>query len=444
MFDNYEEYHRLFVEYLNKQIQSSLDKLKNIEQNNKLKKIYRELQSKSHLKFIEHYEILSKVNSTVKDNLDVIDYLVKNDIVSAPQMEEAMNNILSDKGLLKLISNNESKELLEGKVEKLTSIINGTCDFETLKNALISSDLSDECILGILNHEAEKSTSVTKKELPSLENTNNENKEIDNNYKNIINKINEFVKKYYYLVESKPSNLIDMYRKTISATHMDRINDFYTEKDVLVCMHVLYLLKLKDELDDVLNTKPVDYSLLEIGIEEITSAYENALSISKEYDKEKKESIITESSLYFLLDNGNISIDTEKYTNEEKKTISSILNDLEMGLFDYERNKNGHTVVLQSIRKDLNVFVNRKRNMSVSFIRINSEELNESKVLVLGIDDFRKIFDTTQRILKTNGRVIDDNIKSIKDNNNGFKEQEDAIREDVLSKLSKEEVMHHE
>lgn len=444
MPNDYEEYYSLFYDYIEKQIQSMQDKLKNVDQNSKLRKIYKDLESRNYLKFVEYYGVLSKVSSSLKDNLDVIDFLVKNNITSAPQMEEAIDKVLSDKTLLRLISNHESKEFLEGMLQKLISIKDGTCDFETLKNALLDSNLSEECIIGILTHEAEKSTEVEHKKLPSLDENNQENNEIISNCRSIIKKINKLTHDYYHVVKSKPNNIIDMYRKTISLTAMDKINDIYQEKDVLVCMHVLHLIDLKNEALDLLDAKPIDYSLIELCIEELTYSYEEAMKAIAEYEKQNIESMPQEASLYFLTESGETLFNIDGFNEEEKKNIVSILKDLEAGLFDYERNKGNHTIVRQSIRKDINVFVNRKRNMTVSYIRINSEELNESKVLVLSIADIRKIFDLSQSILRNNGKDIDENVSKIKENDSEYISKEEELRDEILSKLSVKEVTLHE
>ncbi len=440
-----EYYYTLFKEYIEKQVKSTQEQLKGLEYNIRIRKIYKELQSKNSNKFIEYYGVLSQISEYIKDNLDVIDFLVKNNITSAPQMREAIENILADKDLLQLISFTESKELLEGKIQKLTSILDGTCDFETLKNALLDSDLNDECVIGILDAEAEKTVKPEKKKLPSLDNNNAINKEVMSKYNETIKKINKLVTRYYHLIQNKPSNLIEMYRKTLMGTNMKEINEVYQEKDVLVCLHILHLIDLKTEGEEVLNIKPVDYSLLEINIEELESAYEDATLIVEKYEKEQQEMVPQESTMYFLLDENNkLLFNLDSFSEDERRSISSILSDLEMGLFDYERNKSNHTIVKQSIRKDLNVFVNRKRNIAVSYIRINSEELEGSKVLVLSIEDIKKIFATSQSILRSNSKLVDDSISKVKENTEEYNALQASIKDEIDSSFQREEVTHHE
>ena len=195
MPSSYEEYYSIFLDYITKQQGITKNKLKNINLNSQIIKIYKDLKGRNCFKFIEHYEVLSSVSESIKDNLDIIDFLVKNNIIDAPQMNEAIDNILSDKTLLRIVGNTESKEMLEGMLKRYASILDGTCDFETLKNALLASDLSTECILGILTHEAEKSTNEEKKELPSLEDEKND--EVYNEYQSVIKKVNELIDKYY-------------------------------------------------------------------------------------------------------------------------------------------------------------------------------------------------------------------------------------------------------
>ncbi len=440
-----EYYYTLFKEYIEKQVKSTQEQLKGLEYNIRIRKIYKELQSKNSNKFIEYYGVLSQISEYIKDNLDVIDFLVKNNITSAPQMREAIENILADKDLLQLISFTESKELLEGKIQKLTSILDGTCDFEILKNALLDSDLNDECVIGILDAEAEKTVKPEKKKLPSLDNNNAINKEVMSKYNETIKKINKLVTRYYHLIQNKPSNLIEMYRKTLMGTNMKEINEVYQEKDVLVCLHILHLIDLKTEGEEVLNIKPVDYSLLEINIEELESAYEDATLIVEKYEKEQQEMVPQESTMYFLLDENNkLLFNLDSFSEDERRSISSILSDLEMGLFDYERNKSNHTIVKQSIRKDLNVFVNRKRNVAVSYIRINSEELEGSKVLVLSIEDIKKIFATSQSILRSNSKLVDDSISKVKENTEEYNALQASIKDEIDSSFQREEVTHHE
>lgn len=437
MHKSYEEAYNLFINYIKTQIQSTQDRLKNIEQNSKLRRAYRELQGREPLKFIENYSVLSKVNPTVKENLDIIDYLVKNGIKEAPQMDEAINNVLTNQTLLKLVTNPVTKEILEGILEQLQTIIDGTYDFETFKNALLSSNLDDEDILTILDHKAEETYAPEKKQLPSLEDIRKN--EIVERYQGIATKINELLDKYYYLIEGKSPKLIELYRKTLKSASIKEMNEIYQEEDVLLCIHLLHLLELKGDGDEIFNVKPIDYSLIEISVEELTEAYEDALVVAKEYDELLSENESKPSNVCFL-DRG---IDVDRFSSEEKSSINSILSDLEMGLFDYERNKTSHTIVRQTERKDLNVFVNRRRNMAVSYIRVNSEDI-ESKVVVLAIDDIRRIFDESKSVLRTNGKVIDETVSRIKENDTEFISELMAIRDEILSKLKEEEVTHHE
>lgn len=411
---NYDESYELFTDFINKQLVSVRSKLKNAEYYGKIRKAYNEIKSGNYMRFIDNYALLSKINSNIKDNLDIIDFLVKNNITNAPQMDAAISTILNDSDLLRLAGNQESKEMLSGEEKQLTSIIDGTYDFETFKNALLNSGLSDEEIIAILTHEAEKSTKVEEKhQLPSLEEYNEEREEVKE-LKELLDKVNELTHKYYYLIEDKPNNLISMYRRTIKGANMLEVNNMFNEKDVLLCMHVLNLIDLKDEANELLNQRPIDIELVEVSIDELTSAYENASQIKEEFEQEQSESIPLDTSIFYLLENGNPMFNLDDFSEEEKKNISALLQDLEMGLFDYERSKSSHSRVLQTVKKSLNVFVNKKRNTSVSYVRINSKDLKDSKTLVLSIDDYRRIFDTTVSLLKTKGKLIDEVISKIK------------------------------
>ena len=195
---------------------------------------------------------------------------------------------------------------------------------------------------------------------------------------------------------------------------MLEVNNMFSEKDVLLCMHILNMIDLKDEANELLNQRPIDIELVEVSIDELTSAYENASIIKEEFEQEQSESIPLDTSIFYLLENGNPMFNLDDFSEEEKKNISALLQDLEMGLFDYERSKSSHSRVLQTVKKSLNVFVNKKRNTSVSYVRINSKDLKDSKTLVLGIDDYRRIFDTTVSLLKTKGKLIDEVISKIK------------------------------
>ena len=410
----YDESYELFTDFINKQLVSVRSKLNNAEYYGKIRKAYNEIKSGNYMRFIDNYALLSKINSNIKDNLDIIDFLVKNNITDAPQMDEAISTILNDSDLLRLAGNHESKEILSGEEKQLTSIIDGTYDFETFKNALLNSGLSDEEIITILTHEAEKSTKVEEKhQLPSLEDYNEEREEVKE-LKELLDKVNEFIDKYYYLIEDKPNNLISMYRRTIKGANMLEVNNMFSEKDVLLCMHVLNMIDLKDEANELLNQIPIDIELVEVSIDELTSAYENASVIKEEFEQEQSESIPLDTSIFYLLENGNPMFNLDDFSEEEKKNISALLQDLEMGLFDYERSKSSHSRVLQTVKKGLNVFVNKKRNTSVSYVRINSKDLKDSKTLVLSIDDYRRIFDTTVSLLKTKGKLIDEVISKIK------------------------------
>ena len=434
---SYEEYYSMFIDYIKKQENITRNKLKNINQNSKLRKVFKDLQSKNCFKFIEYYEVLSSVSSTIKENLDIIDFLVKNNITDAPQMNDAMESILNDNTLLRIVGNTESKEMLEGMLQKYAIILDGTCDFEILKNALLSSNLSTECIIGILTHEAEKSTKDEKKALPSLEEY--ENNEIIQRYQAVIKKVNELIDKYYHVIEGKPSNLIDMYKRTISVTNMDGVDEIYQEKDVLLCMHLLHLMNIKAEGEEILNDRPIDFTLVEVNIEELNEAYERTAASVINYEKEKQESMPQEASLYFLIDDYIPFFNLDEFTEEEYKNIGSVLVDLERGLFDYERKKSNHSIVKQNIRRDLNVFVNRKRNMAVSYIRVNSD-----KVLVIEVGDIRNIFTLTQSALRNCSDLIDMAISKIKANDSEFMAKQDVARDDIMAILQSEEVTLHE
>ncbi len=439
MPNNYEEAYSKFINYIERQLMSVQSKLKNVEYYNIIKKMINDLsnsaKSKDYSKFMEYYNVLSRISDDVKDNLDIICYLAVHNTCDIPQMEEAIQKVFSDKSLLKMISYNESKELLEGKKEKLTSIIDGTCDFETLKNALLDSDLEDEEMIVILMHEAQKTILTSRKKLPSLE--VNENEKIINSNNEIINKINILIEKYYPLVSSKPNKLVEMYKKLATPDNIDSINSMYSEKDVRVCLHILYLIKLKEERDEVLNSKPVDYQLLELNTLELLKEYELSCLAISEFEKERMENIPQETSVYFLIDPNKASFDLSDLSDEEKKTIESMIKDLESGLFDYERNKNAHTMVKQNICKDLNVFVNRKKNICISYIRVNS------KVLILCFGTSRDIFDLSKSILNTNKSLINKTISNIRDNDEEFISSEEEFRNALNQSFPKEVEPHH-
>jgi hypothetical protein len=255
-----------------------------------------------------------------------------------------------------------------------------------------------------------------------------------------MDKINKIIDKYYSLLENKPANLIEMSKNTMLSSNKLEVNDVFKEKDVLVCIHISYLIDLKSEGEKIVNTKPIDNEVFEIFIEDLEIACEKAMDAIIEYEKEQIESIPRESTLYFLLNDDKGFFNLDEMSAEEKKNIDAILSDLETGLFDYERKRNGHTIVKQSVRRDLNVFVNRKRNTCVSFIRINKEGFKESKVLVLGIDDFRKIFDTSKSILKTNSSLIDESVEKIIAQDEEFERKEQEFKDSLKDMLSKEEV----
>ena len=438
---DYEDAYKLFIDYINKQIDSLNSKLKNIDYFDMVRNIYNALKNGDYSVFINNYEVLSNINSNIKDELDNIKFFVQNGVTSIPQMKEAISSILNDKELLRIVSNTESKEMMIGKLKKLESISNGEADFETLKNALLNSDLDDEDIIAILTHEAQKTVSDEKKFLPSLEEDNSFNNEITKKHSEILDKINELLEKYYYLIESKPQNLIEMYRKTLNASKIEDISSIYTEKDVLACLFLINLLDLKTEANELLNSRPIDYSLIEVNTEELFERYNLAVEAIKNYEKELTDSIPLDASVYFVLDNGNPLFDVNSFNDEVKKNIVSLLKDLEMGLYDYERSKNAHTIVKQSIRKELNVFVNRKRNTSISFIRINSSSLKDSKVLILGIDESKNIFDKTKSILRSASSLIDSSILLISENNEEFISKEVAFKETLDKELSKGEVL---
>ena len=437
---NYDESYELFADFINRQLVSVKSKLKNAEYYGRIRKAYDEIKSGNYMRFIDNYALLSKINSNIKDNLDVIDYLVKNNITKAPQMDEAMSAILSDSDLLKLVSNQESKEMLSGEEKKLSSIIDGTYNFETFKNALLNSGLKDEDIIAILTHEALKSTTVEKKHLPSLEEQTNEDTEEVKEYKELLDRVNELIEKNYHIIEEKPSNLIEMYKRTVKVSNMLEINDIFSEKDVLLCLHILHLIDLKNEANEVLKQKPIDLELVELSMEEITSAYERTVSSIEEYEKEQSESMPLDTTIYYFLEDGDSTFYLDNFTEEEKKNISALLEDLEMGLFDYERSKSSHSRVLQTVKKELNVFVNKRRNTSVSYVRINSKDLKDSKTLILSIDDFRRIFDTTISLLKTKGKLIDEAISKVKSSDEEFARQNQEFKDTLKGDLPREEV----
>ncbi len=447
---NYEEEYQLLINYIESQITSINEKLENVDYYDKIRKAYNEIKGRDCSKFVEYYAILSKINSYVKDNLDVIDFLVKNNITVAPQMDESIDNILNNSELLEIVSSTLNKEMLSTQKEKLTSVLDGVYDFETFKDVLLNSNLDTEGIICILTREAEKSTifnkkkdvhiSDEKKDLPSLDVNNEQKEEIISKYNEILNKVNKLINKYYYLVQEK-APLIEMYRKTKSSYNMREINNIFSEKDVLLCMHILSLIDLKTEGEDILKNKPIDHELLQITIDSLDEELNNTIEAANLYEKESVESMPLDSTVYYVLDeNGKPLFDMEKFSDEEKKNIDSLLSNLEMGLFDYEVSKGLHTIVKQNERRDLNVFVNKKRNMSVSYIRINSSDLQNSKVLIICIDRSKKIFDTSISILKTQSYLIDESVIPIKENNSEFISKQDSFKETLKEMISREEV----
>ena len=441
MPNNYDKVFQLFLDYVNRQLTSVRSRIKNAEFSDKIREIYDQINGKNYNVCIDNYQLLSRISANVKTNLQTVDFLDKNGIASAPQMDIALKAIIDDKDLQRIVDRQYDKESLLAEEERLTSILEGRYDFESFKSVLLNSDLSLEDIITILDYEAEKSIVVEKKQLPSLE---NKNKAKLDSYQELIKRINGFVEKYYYLIEGKPSNLIEMYKKVLANSNIEGINKIYSQNDVLLCIHLLHLKDLLSEAEGILKEEPVDMELLEISEGDLTSSYEDAKKVSEKFEKEKSEDMPLDANLFFMLDRTEDQLDLDSFSQEDQKSILSCLQDLESGLFDYKRGKGNHTKVIQNIKKSLNVFINKKGNIAVSYVRINSKDLKDSKVLVLCIDSLGRIFDSSISLLNSRGELLDDFISKVESLDPVFVGESTKIKDSIYDKLSRKEVSHHE
>ena len=285
-----------------------------------------------------------------------------------------------------------------------------------------------------------KKEKISHEQLPDLESINEETEEENPmvlNYLNIKDKVSDFINKYYFLIENKSLVQVKYYKELIRINNEESIVNYFNNNDELLSIYLYMLIDFKDEADKLIKHTPIDETLLELYIYEMQETLASALETAKKYEEENIEEAPIETKVYFLLNDEGKMFNENFESEEDKKYVDALISELEIGSFDYLRIKGkglNHTKVQQTVRKDLNVFVNRKRNYSVSYLRVNTGE--EAKTLVLNIDDARNIFSSTISMLKNPdiAKKIYEAIEKIKSKDEEFnKSQTDYKR--VLDEL---------
>jgi hypothetical protein len=332
-------------------------------------------------------------------------------------------------------------------IESLKAVKDGTASFDVFKDVLLHSDLSDEDVLTILRGKAFESIIVEKEESKFTE----IKKEDNPKYKEIDDKVEALIQKYYYLLEEKKTisdNLFKMYEKFLNIKSLDQdnkghlVDDIkgFSNKEVSLALLITYLISKKQLFETIDNEE-----LKELYYEELESVYEAALEIGQLYDKEKLEELPLDANVYFLLENGKPLFDLDSLNDHEREILQELYRELELGKFDYVRGKSSHARVEQNIRKDINVFVNKKSSYKISFIRVSNENLTDSKVLILSFENTRSrnIYSTSMYILNNKSDLIDDALERIKTQDETFiSEQQAFINDQIFFSQEKGSVTH--
>ena len=436
-----------FNDYLLLHINELNEEIRVLKSSNDSKRIYDELNdSKEPNKFLSFYSELLLIDASFKEDLDIIKYLVDNNLLGVVQLDEAMERIKNTPSFISLkssISSTKDIKELTDEIDLCNKILNGeTVDFNDFLAILENSTLSEEEKLEVLRVKALESTKLDKthEQLPDLESISEEAEEENPmvlNYLNIKDKVSDFINKYYFLIENKSLVQVKYYKELIRINNEESIVNYFNNNDELLSIYLYMLIDFKDEADKLIKHTPIDETLLELYIYEMQETLASALETAKKYEEENIEEAPIETKVYFLLNDEGKMFNENFGSEEDKKYVDALISELEIGSFDYLRIKGkglNHTKVQQTVRKDLNVFVNRKRNYSVSYLRVNTGE--EAKTLVLNIDDARNIFSSTISMLKNPeaAKKIYEAIEKIKSKDEEFnKSQTDYKR--VLDEL---------
>lgn len=422
-FQSSEEANTRFNEYLaiyQEQLRTELSK---VTTNLEAIKIVQTLKMNPNAQLLlEKKKLILSLNPKLEEQYKILDFFARNNALSIEQVDIVTKQILQDEVIEKQIDNNSKFSITKRQLEEHLYAFENR-DILTTATLVGESTLSEQDKLAVLAQLAMKSCAQTKKqetevleqEQPEIvQETSINSDEADEiqemgdisalkerYYSVYKSKVEQFIKKYYHLIDNKTDQEI-AYAKNLYDAICDSKEDIGLDDlqyfDVNMTVHLLSLIDTKKEMEKILNTdSPVDKADEEVAtlfLEDLESSYTEACKlVEKQVEEEQAEDDMVPSKLYFLLDEaGNPPYKVSNFNADEKKKFLTLIDKLNRNIYDYEKGIK-HTKVQSKKKMDYDIYVNKISNMSVSYLR-----LPEHQVLVLTFGTAEDIFDESLSI----------------------------------------------
>ena len=431
-----------FNMFLKSYINSSLSKAHEIDKKLKSGSLYDELLgNKRPLKFVQKKEEILKVDSSLERYTKIIDYFVKNNVTNVPQIEEAMNAILDSESMTKKKKGTELKEQkknLEEERDKCKRILNGEMvEYDFYLSMLEKSFLTNREVLDLLISKCYESTKLIRERdlvTPDIVDIREEYNVDDliQKYNELKIKTEEFISENYHLVENDTARQCT-YAKEVADTIRDAKElDNFSALDKKIIIEIFYLIKLKKEIEVIINSDHVDGDSLYLELMFLSDALEKCNETSAEYKLELREDIMPSTSNISILDVYGLTFDVDKFNDKEKVRLENLLKSLDAGNHDYIVKNGDHSKMIQDVIRE-SVYINRDYKTAISYIRVTPD-----KALVLHSSN-GDIFKETNSILKKNRLSIEKQLELIKDNDEGYIKLQTQILSNLLSKIEVED-----
>ena len=433
-----EESYLKFTKYIDEERKSKNEELETIKKEiSEISLVMSSINGISIEQLLDNKDILLKFFPEIESSLSILEFLSSNGALKTDQSDEQLEKIIDifnrNKSHIqdKLLYLENKKIALENSINKSNVVKESGIVIEDYEAIIDKSPLSIQDKLNIYSKFALDSIPKTKervvetkvepikeetKEEPKLEPIKEEIENFDelvssyNQLKEIINKI---VTKYYSLIEGKNNSYLN-YAKELVKYYKE--NDFpekefdYTKEELTI--ELLELIDTKTIIESIINTNSGTEDL-SINIEICKEIIEKINTIAKKYEDEQKEEIKPDSSNVFMLlgDNGTPIFNVNRFDNNR---VISLISKLEKGMHDYERGLK-HTKLQTNNYSDYTVFINKSKELSCAYIRIDS-----SKVLIINVDNPLDIFDSTNQVLNRHANDIIRIVNRIVNNDEEF------------------------
>lgn len=429
--------------YIEKELENKEKQLKKIKKSLFLANFIEEINNNYFsVEFIvNNKEKIIKLIPELENEVNIIDFFYKNNATNIEQFEISLTTFRKHKIFDKIFDieklQQEESELSK-TISMYTNFIKGIFIPEEYIEVVESTSLKEAeklLIYSQLAFESLKKEEVLIEESTPIKNDNIESITYDqckNEYLLIKEKIQTFINKYYDLIMSKDKNYINYIKSYINiAKQEDNFTYDYKEEKLLI--KIFEIIEQKEEIENTIKNIDLSQEELEtlyLNIEIIKEDLDAIEKLSNEYEAEKEEEKLNESSnkVYFLSDeNGNLFFDINSIEKEIRDKIPILIEKLNKGIYDY--NKGIKHSKLQTSYKENTVFINKLTDIGCAFIRINEE-----KVLVLNIDYMTDIYNSTIAILNTKSNLIN-TIKTNISNSNNIELVKQTV---IMTKLNNE------